>query len=87
MEAFTKSRKECPAYDSTGSCQQVSQRGCCQQAVLAADRCSADQDLASRGQPNPTAAVNFLNTPTVQVAGEAFASNRADGQVDLYYFL
>lgn len=38
-------------------------------------------------EPNPTAAVNFLNLPTAQVAGEAFASNRADGQVDLYYFL
>jgi hypothetical protein len=31
--------------------------------------------------------VNFLNLPTAQVAGEAFTSNRADGQVDLYYFL
>ena len=38
-------------------------------------------------EPNPTAAVNFLNLPPAQVAGEAFASNRADGHVDLYYFL
>jgi hypothetical protein len=38
-------------------------------------------------EPNPTAAVNFLNLAPAQVAGEAFASNRADGQVDLYYFL
>jgi hypothetical protein len=33
------------------------------------------------------AAADFLNLPTAQVAGEAFASNRADGQVDLYYFM
>jgi hypothetical protein len=38
-------------------------------------------------EPNPTDAVNFLNLPPAQVAGEAFASNRADGRVDLYYFL
>jgi len=38
-------------------------------------------------EPNPAAAVSFLNLPPAQVAGEAFASNRADGHVDLYYFL
>ncbi len=38
-------------------------------------------------EPNPTAAVNFLNLAPAQQAGEAFASNRADGQVDVYYFL
>jgi hypothetical protein len=38
-------------------------------------------------EANPTDAVNFLNLPPAQVAGEAFASNRADGRVDLYYFL
>jgi hypothetical protein len=38
-------------------------------------------------EPNPTAAANFLNLAPAQVAGEAFASNRSDGQVDLYYFL
>jgi hypothetical protein len=37
--------------------------------------------------PDATAAADFLNLPTAQVAGEAFASNRADGQVDVYYFL
>jgi hypothetical protein len=37
--------------------------------------------------PNAAAAVALLNRPPAQVAGEAFASNRADGQVDLYYFL
>jgi hypothetical protein len=37
--------------------------------------------------PDANAAADFLNLPTAQVAGEAFASNRADGQVDLYYFL
>ena len=35
----------------------------------------------------PEDAVNFLNEPPAQVAGQAFASNRADGQVDVYYFL
>jgi len=38
-------------------------------------------------EPTPTDAVNFLNLPPAQGAGEAFASNRADGQVDVYYFL
>jgi hypothetical protein len=38
-------------------------------------------------EPNPTAAVGFLNLTPAQGAGEAFASNRSDGQVDLYYFL
>lgn len=38
-------------------------------------------------EPTPAAAVNFLNLAPAQVAGEAFASNRADGRVDLYYFL
>ena len=38
-------------------------------------------------EPTPEAAVNFLNRPPAQVAGQAFASNRADGQVDVYYFL
>lgn len=37
--------------------------------------------------PDATAAADFLNLPTAQVAGEAFASNRPDGQVDVYYFL
>jgi hypothetical protein len=34
-----------------------------------------------------TQAVDFLNLAPAQGAGEAFASNRADGQVDVYYFL
>jgi len=38
-------------------------------------------------QPDPAAAVLFLNIPPAQGAGEAFASNRRDGQVDVYYFL
>ena len=38
-------------------------------------------------EPNPSAAVNFLNLPPAQEAGEAFVSNRSDGQVDTYYFL
>jgi hypothetical protein len=38
-------------------------------------------------EANPDNAVDFLNRPIAQGAGEAFASNRADGQVDLYYFL
>ena len=37
--------------------------------------------------PTPEDAVDFLNEPPAQVAGQAFASNRADGQVDVYYFL
>jgi len=38
-------------------------------------------------EPNPQAAVNFLNLAPAQGAGEAFASNRADGRVDVYYYL
>ena len=38
-------------------------------------------------EPNPTSAVNLLDLPPAQEGGEAFASNRSDGQVDLYYFL
>jgi hypothetical protein len=38
-------------------------------------------------EPTPEAAVQFLNEAPAQVAGQAFASNRADGQVDVYYFL
>ena len=38
-------------------------------------------------EPSPIDAVNFLNTLPGQGAGEAFASNRADGRVDLYFFL
>jgi hypothetical protein len=38
-------------------------------------------------QPNPNAAVNFINQPPAQVAGEAAFSNRPDGTVDVYYFL
>jgi hypothetical protein len=36
---------------------------------------------------NAAAAANFLNLAPAQLAGEAFASNRADGRVDLYFFL
>jgi hypothetical protein len=38
-------------------------------------------------EPTPEAAVTFLNEPPAQGPGQAFASNRSDGQVDLYYFL
>ena len=38
-------------------------------------------------QPTAADAAAFLNIPPAQAAGEAFASNRADGQVDLYYFI
>ncbi|HEX6699125.1 MAG TPA: hypothetical protein VF101_00180 [Gaiellaceae bacterium] len=38
-------------------------------------------------QPNAAAAANFLNLNPAQGAGEAFASNRADGRVDVYFFL
>lgn len=38
-------------------------------------------------EATPEDAVNFLNLPPAQVAGQAFASNRADGRVDVYYFL
>jgi hypothetical protein len=38
-------------------------------------------------EPTPDAAVTFLNEPPAQGPGQAFASNRSDGQVDLYYFL
>jgi len=35
---------------------------------------------------NAAAAVTFLNTAPAQQAGEAFASNRSDGTVDVYAF-
>ncbi|MEV8634079.1 hypothetical protein AB0395_20710 [Streptosporangium sp. NPDC051023] len=38
-------------------------------------------------QANPAAAVAFVNSAPAQVAGEAVFSNRADGKVDVYYFL
>jgi hypothetical protein len=34
-----------------------------------------------------SAAANFLNLPPAQGAGEASLSNRADGKVDVYFFL
>jgi hypothetical protein len=37
--------------------------------------------------PDAAAAAHFLRSSPPQMAGEAFASNRADGQVDLYYFM
>jgi hypothetical protein len=36
---------------------------------------------------NPSAAVNFLNLAPAQGAGEASLTNRADGRVDVYFFL
>jgi len=38
-------------------------------------------------KPNPQAACDWLNENPPQVGGEAFASNRSDGQVDVYYFI
>ncbi|MFD0885107.1 hypothetical protein ACFQ08_11185 [Streptosporangium algeriense] len=38
-------------------------------------------------QANPAAAVAFVNRSPAQQAGEAVFSNRADGRVDVYYFL
>ncbi len=38
-------------------------------------------------EPNATAAANFLNLTPAQGAGEASLSNRADGSVDVYFFL
>ena len=38
-------------------------------------------------EPNAQAAADFLNLPPAQVAGEGMVSNRADGNVDVYYFL
>lgn len=35
----------------------------------------------------PAAAANFLNLAPAQGAGEASLSNRADGRVDVYFFL
>lgn len=37
-------------------------------------------------RPNAAAAVNYLNATPAQQAGEAFASNRSDGTVDVYAF-
>jgi hypothetical protein len=36
---------------------------------------------------NAASAVVWLNLAPAQGAGEAFVSNRSDGQVDVYYFL
>jgi hypothetical protein len=38
-------------------------------------------------EPNPAAAVSFLNLSPAQGAGEASVSNRSDGRVDVYFFL
>ncbi|HZI74388.1 MAG TPA: hypothetical protein VFD73_10255 [Gemmatimonadales bacterium] len=38
-------------------------------------------------EPNAQAAADFLNLAPAQVAGEGMVSNRADGTVDVYYFL
>jgi hypothetical protein len=37
--------------------------------------------------PNCTEAANFLNLPPAQVAGEAFATEAANGTIILFYFL
>jgi hypothetical protein len=37
--------------------------------------------------PNCTAAVNFLNLPPAQVAGEAFATDDDHGNIILFWFL
>ena len=37
-------------------------------------------------QPDPQAAADWLNRTPAQQAGEAFASNRSDGTVDVYGF-
>jgi len=38
-------------------------------------------------RPDAQSAADFLNQAPAQVAGEAFASNRPDGQVDVYFFM
>jgi hypothetical protein len=38
-------------------------------------------------EPDAQSAADFLNLPPAQVAGEGMVSNRADGGVDVYYFL
>jgi hypothetical protein len=38
-------------------------------------------------EPDPGAAVNFVNLSPAQQAGEVSMTNRADGQVDVYFFL
>lgn len=38
-------------------------------------------------EPDAQSAADFLNLPPAQVAGEGMVSNRADGNVDVYYFL
>jgi hypothetical protein len=38
-------------------------------------------------EPDAQSAADFLNLPPAQVAGEGMVSNRADGSVDVYYFL
>jgi hypothetical protein len=37
--------------------------------------------------PTPAAAVNFVNAPPAQVAGEAVFSDLPNGTVQTYYFL
>jgi hypothetical protein len=38
-------------------------------------------------EPDAQSAADFLNLPPAQIAGEGMVSNRADGSVDVYYFL
>ena len=38
-------------------------------------------------EPNAQAAADFLNLPPAQVAGQAFATDRDDGSLDVFYFL
>ena len=38
-------------------------------------------------EPDPDAAVTFVNLDPAQGAGEVSMTNRADGAVDVYYFL
>ena len=38
-------------------------------------------------EPDPQAAVDFVNLAPAQVAGEVSMANRPDGSVDVYYYL
>ena len=73
----------------TGSGQQGQQT---EQVAAAQQQKMSEADAAVKTwhftvQPDGVSAANFLNIPTAQVAGEAFAISLPDGQVGVFYFL
>jgi hypothetical protein len=73
----------------TGSGQRRQQT---EQAAAAQQEKMSQADVAVKQwhfivEPDGVSAADFLNIPTAQVAGEAFAISLPDGQVGLFFFL